>query len=117
VLHAVDFDIMNGGQKAPGINALAQFVEIERDRQSGFAVAIDNSGHLAGATHGPGGPLAGPRSCRRLDQIDGRHSFKSLSWSCPAMRIAAAASRGAMRDFSFPDSNLSTARRKNPAQV
>ena len=69
VLHAVDFDIVDGGEKMPGVDALAQFVVVERDRQRRLAVAIDDSGDPAGATFSPGGPLACPRPRDRLDQL------------------------------------------------
>ena len=73
VLHAVHLDVVNGGEEMAGIDALAQIGVIERNRQRRLAVAIDDSGNAAGATLGPGGPLACPRARRRLDQIDGRH--------------------------------------------
>src|SRR5262249_1491032 len=73
VLHAVDLDVMNGGEEVPGVNALAQFVIIKRDRQRRLAVAIDDSGDAAGTTFGPGGPLACPRTRLRLDRLDGSH--------------------------------------------
>ena len=73
VLHAVDLDVVNGGEKMPGINALAQIGVIERNRQRRLAVAVDDTGYAAGATFCPGGPLAGPWTRSRLDQIDGRH--------------------------------------------
>ena len=58
VLHAVDLDVVHGGEKMSGKDALAQFAVVERDRQRRLAVAIDNSGYAADATFGPGGPLA-----------------------------------------------------------
>ena len=73
MLHAVDLDVMNGGEKMPGIDAVVQIGIVERDRQRRLAVAIDDSGNAAGTTFCPGGPLACPRTRRRLDQIDGRH--------------------------------------------
>src|SRR5580704_14026778 len=60
MLHAVDLDIMDGGEKTPGINAVVQIGIVERDRQRRFAVAIDDSGNAAGTTFCPGGPLACP---------------------------------------------------------
>src|SRR5262249_24472841 len=77
MLHALHLDIMDGGEKVPGIDALAQIGEIKRDRQRRLAVAIDDPGYAAGATLGPGGPLACPRTCRRLDQINARHWLSS----------------------------------------
>jgi hypothetical protein len=64
---------MNGRQKMPSIDAVVQIGIVERDRQRRLAVAIDDSGNAAGTTFGPGGPLACPRTRRRLDQIDGRN--------------------------------------------
>ncbi len=58
VLHAVDLDVVDGGEKAPGIDALVQFLIIHRDRKRFFAVAIDDAGYAACATLRPGGPLA-----------------------------------------------------------
>ena len=94
VLHAVDLDVVNGGEKVSGIDALAQVAVVERDRQRRLAVAVDDSGYAAHATLGPGGPLAGPRTRRRFDEIDGRHDVSSSSTACMQER-AAAASRGA----------------------
>ena len=68
-----DLDVMNGGEETPGIDAVVQIGIVERDRQRRLAVAIDDPGNAAGTTFGPGGPLACPRTRRRLDQIDGRH--------------------------------------------
>src|SRR5208282_2604695 len=59
VFYAVDLDVMNGREKTPGINALAQIAVFERDWQRRLAVAVDDSGHAAGATLRAGGPLAG----------------------------------------------------------
>ncbi len=73
MLHAVDFDVVDGGEEMAGIDALAQIGILERDRQRLLAVAVDDSGNAAGTTFGPGGPLACPRTRRRLDQIDGSH--------------------------------------------
>ena len=77
VLGAVDLDVVNGGQEVPGIDALAQLVMVERDGQRRLVVAIDDAGHAAGATLGPGGPLAAPRTRHRLDLLDGRHDLSS----------------------------------------
>src|SRR5262249_43768841 len=77
VLYAVDLNLMDGGEEAAGIDALAQFGVVERNRQWRLAIAIDDAGDAASATLGPGGPLACPRACRRLDLIDGRHRVSS----------------------------------------
>ena len=58
MLVAVDLDVMDGGEEVPGIDALAQFGMVERDRQRGLVLTIDYSRHAAGATFCPGGPLA-----------------------------------------------------------
>src|SRR3984885_7723421 len=50
MLHAVDLDVMNGGEKTPGIDAVVQIGVVERDRQRRLAVAIDDSGNAAGTT-------------------------------------------------------------------
>jgi hypothetical protein len=75
VVHAVDFHVVNGREKMACIDALAQIGVIQRDWQRRLAVAIDDSGYAAGTTFGPGGPLACPRTRRRLNQIDGRHDM------------------------------------------
>src|ERR1700688_2070484 len=62
MLHAVDLDVMNGGEKTPGIDAEVQIGVIERDRQRRLAVAVDDSGNAAGTTFCPGGPPARPRT-------------------------------------------------------
>jgi len=36
MLHALDFDVMNGGEKMPRINTVAQIGVIERDRSGGL---------------------------------------------------------------------------------
>ena len=73
VLGAVDLDVVDGGQEPAGKDALAQFGIVERDGERRLVAAVDDAGHAARATFGPGGPLAGPRTRRRLDFLDGRH--------------------------------------------
>src|SRR5262249_26665259 len=87
VLHAVHLDLMDGREEAAGIDALAQIGIVERNRQRRLAVAIDDSGYAAGATLGPGGPLACPRACRRLDLIDTRHRIYPRLKPCNAKEI------------------------------
>src|SRR5690349_19734172 len=87
VLFAIHLDLMDGREEAARIDALAQIGIIERNRQRRLAVAIDNSGYAAGATLGPGGPLACPRACRRLDLIDGRHRMYPRLKPCNAKEI------------------------------
>src|SRR5215470_9915388 len=70
---AVYVNIVKTGQELAGIDALAQLVIVEWNVERGLMIAIDNAGHSARATYGPGGPLAGPRTCRRLEFLDGRH--------------------------------------------
>src|SRR5580658_4562703 len=96
MLHAVDLDVMNGRQKTPGIDAVVQIGIVERDRQRRLAVAIDDSGNAAGTTFCPGGPLAGPRTRRRLDQIDGRHDGYPCLKLCSIRENPRRASRGAV---------------------
>ena len=93
VLHAVDLDVVNGGEKMPGIDALAQIGVIERDRQRRLAVAIDDSGYAAGATFCPGGPLAGPERAAALIRLTVAMVYPVLALF---LEIAAAASRGAV---------------------
>ena len=73
VLGAVDVEVVERGEEAPGIDALPQLGMIERDRQRGLVVAVDHARHAAGATRCPGGPLAALRTRRRLQFLDGRH--------------------------------------------
>src|ERR1700683_4154132 len=73
MLHAVDFDVVDGRQKTPSVDAMVQIGVFERDWQGRLVVAVDDSGNAASTTLSPGGPLASPRPRRRLDEIDGRH--------------------------------------------
>ena len=73
VLGAVHIEIVKRGEEAPGIDALAQFVMVERDHQRGFVLSVDHARHSAGTTCSPGGPLAAFRTCRRFQFLDGRH--------------------------------------------
>ena len=73
VLLSVDFDIVDAGQEPAGEDALAQFGIVEGDGERRLVATVDDAGHAALATNGPGGPLAGPRACRRLDFLGGRH--------------------------------------------
>src|SRR5688572_15419352 len=73
VLFAVDLDVVDRGEEAAGIDALAQFGMIERNAERGFVVAVNNTRHAAGATLGPGGPLAALRTRRRFQFPDGSH--------------------------------------------
>src|SRR5262249_9788018 len=70
---AVHVHIVKARQELARIDALAQFRMVERDVERGLIISIDDTGHAARATYGPGGPLAGPRTCRRVDLFDGRH--------------------------------------------
>ena len=74
VLLAVDLDVADADEEAARMDAVLELVEIERDRDRGLVVAVDHARHAAFTTHGPGGPLACPRTRRRLQFIDGRHS-------------------------------------------
>src|SRR5499427_8496192 len=78
MLGAVHVDVVKTRQELAGMDALAQLGMVERDVERGLMVAIDNTGHAACATYGPGGPLAGPWTCRRLDFFDGRHFCSSF---------------------------------------
>src|SRR5260370_35084238 len=78
VLLALEIDVVNRGEKPPGQDALAQVGIVDRDGHGGLVVAIDHSGHSAGATLCPCGPLAACRTCGRLQFLGGRHLLKSL---------------------------------------
>ena len=73
MLRAVDIEIVERGEEAPGIDALAQFVMVEQDHHRGLVLAVDHARHSAGATRSPGGPLAAFRTRRRFHFQDGRH--------------------------------------------
>src|SRR5829696_9016571 len=73
VLDALDLEIVQGGEEVSRIDALPDVGAIERDRQRRFAVTIDHARHAAGTTLRPGGPLAGLRTRRRFEFLDGRH--------------------------------------------
>src|SRR5215467_11694393 len=73
VLLAVDLDVADAGEEAARIDAVLELVVVDRDAERGLVVAVDHARHAAFATHGPGGPLAGPWTRRRLQFIDGRH--------------------------------------------
>ena len=78
MFRAVHVEIANGGEEVARIDPLLQLLEVERDADRLLAVAVDHAGHAALATHCPGGPLAGLRTRRRAQFIDGRHGLKSL---------------------------------------
>ena len=78
VLVALEIDVVNRGEKPPRQNALTQLGIVDRDSERGLVVAIDHSGHSAGATLCPCGPLAACRTRGRLQFLDGRHLRKSL---------------------------------------
>src|SRR5215211_3514164 len=73
VLDALDLEIVQSGEEVSRIDALPDVGAIERDCQRGFAVTIDHARHAAGTTLRPGGPLAGLRTRRRFEFLDGRH--------------------------------------------
>src|SRR5260370_27010099 len=87
VLGTVHVDVVEARQELAGVDPLAQFRVIERDVERGLIVSIDHAGYTPRASHGPGGPLAGPRTCRRLDFLDGCH----FAIPCSALRQRASA--------------------------
>src|SRR5262249_8726306 len=85
---AVDVELVDGGEKAAGIDALLEIGVINRDVERRLAVAIDHAGHAAGATLRAGGPLAGPRPRRRLHLPDGRrHGANPLTTNRPPRSV------------------------------
>src|SRR5262249_40567784 len=78
MLGAVDLELVDAGEKAPGIDALPELGVIDRDIHRRLAVAVDHAGYAAGSTLCPGGPLAGPCARRRLHLFDGRHGCYPL---------------------------------------
>src|SRR6267154_5244734 len=78
VLVALEIDVVNRGEKPPRQDALTQLGIVDRNGEGGLVVAIDHSGHSAGATLCPCGPLAACRTSGRLQFLDGRHLPKSL---------------------------------------
>jgi hypothetical protein len=82
VLLAVDLDVADAGEEAARIDAVLELIEVERDRERGLVVAVDHARHTAFTTHGPGGPLACPRTRRRFQFIDGRHCWILRIFRC-----------------------------------
>src|SRR3954447_5192749 len=78
VLVALQVDVVNRGEKAARLNALAQLGVIHRNGHGGLVVTIDHSRHSAGATLCPCGPLAACRTRGRLQFLDGGHLLRSL---------------------------------------
>src|SRR5262249_29528631 len=79
LLGAVDLELVDGGEKAPGIDALLELGVIDRDVERRLAVAVDHARHAARSTLRPARALAGARAGRRLHLLDRRHQVKSLS--------------------------------------
>src|SRR5262249_60329116 len=77
MLGAIDLEIVQRGEKVARIDALTDLVAVERNGERRLVVAVDHARHTAGATFCPGGPLAGLRTCRRLQFLDGRHGLPS----------------------------------------
>src|SRR6266404_4327883 len=50
VLTALEIDVVNRGEKPPRQNALTQLGIVDRNGEGGLVIAIDHSGHSAGAT-------------------------------------------------------------------
>mgnify|MGYP003335462696 CR=1 FL=1 len=109
VLLAFDVDVIKRGGEAPAIDALAQFVKVERDRHRGFVFTVDNARHFAGATFSPGGPLAALRTRNRLEFHDGRHCLKSLI--CQKLKAARRPREHAAASWPDADVLMSRARR------
>src|SRR5262249_61245540 len=87
-LGTVDVELVDGGEKAPGIDALLEIGVIDRDVERRLAVAVDHARHAAGATLGAGGALAGPRPRRRLHLLDGpRHLANPLATKRPPRSV------------------------------
>lgn len=69
-LGAVDIEVDEGGQEAPGLHVRPQALVVGGNELRRLLVAVDDAGNAVLATLGPGGPLAGPIA--RLDrQLDG----------------------------------------------
>ena len=64
IVLALDLQVPQRGHEAAGAQRGQQLVEVERDRDGLFAVAIHDTGHLAFAAGLAGGPLACPRAYR-----------------------------------------------------
>ena len=50
VLGAVDVDLVERGEEAPGVDALAQLVVLDEHHDRGLVLAVDDTRHIAGAT-------------------------------------------------------------------
>ena len=69
----VEVELVNGGEKTAGIDALFEIGMIHRNVERRLAVAVDHARHAASAALRPGGALAGARPRHGLDLLDSRH--------------------------------------------
>src|SRR5262249_5323263 len=83
MLGAVDLEVIDRREEAPGIDALLELGVVDRDVERRLAVAVDHARYPAGATLRSGGPLAGPRARHRLQLFDGRHDADPLATKRP----------------------------------
>jgi hypothetical protein len=73
VLGTLYIELVNGGEEAPGVDALFQVVVLEQHHDRGLVLAVDDARHAAGITCCPRGPLATFRTHRRFHLLDGCH--------------------------------------------
>src|SRR5262249_42061594 len=102
MLAAVELEIVDAGEKPARIDLLPQIRVVERNVDGRLAVAVDDAGHAAFATHRPSGPLTGPRARRRLDFLDGRHVESSCSIAIANGRLRGRSARPASRGATYP---------------
>src|SRR4029079_1881446 len=105
MLFAVELDVIDRGEEMAGIDALADFRMIERDADWGLVVAVNNARHAAGATLGPGGPLAALRACRRFQFPDGSHGLSLYCFCNKNSRLSGLFRRGMPPGVSEPHGN------------
>ena len=97
VLLAVDVELVERGEEAPGIDALAQLIVLDQHHHRGLVLAVDNARHVAGVTCCPCGPLAGFRARRRFHLLHGCHVGTSSNPMEKAAFSAALRTRQASR--------------------
>src|SRR5262249_22006680 len=73
VLGAVDIEIVDGGEKAAGIDALLELGMIDRDVQGRFTIAVNHARHASTAKQRPSGAPTGELARRRLHLLGRRH--------------------------------------------
>ena len=103
---AVDLDVIQTGEKTAAHVFACHVAHVQRQHDGVFFVAVNHGGNLAFATHGTGGPLAGPfPHCGRKRFYFSHCSFSKFVSFCrwtvgsdihpPLKHFPGAASKGA----------------------